>query len=426
MTSSVVRRCCIIALTALTIFGIAAPAAWSSTGPTYETTARIRIAPAPPPILSDAHDTHKPMYDYESFKLTEAQRMTGQTVLKRAADEFRDRDLAIFNGSIDLLAALKEKVRAAQLVITPEKRTEYITLTMTGPHPKDAESVINAVIRAYMTVVHADQHSDSNRTLKVLDEQRRTLQGRITLQSQELSRLMDEVFTQKLDSRHAAILQTAAVLQQAVADTTLQRLSCQSRLATLEKPGGGIPAEDHAEKLSAHINSDPVVRALAERIVHYEVLLAEAHESEHAAIGKTLKALTTRLATSKSELAARFESDRHARLLAAARAQLEHTILYAKMLREELDACDALVKSSARKQLNVDDRKAELERTRKLYNQICDRISEIEIQQKQPPRISIAEFAHSIPLISHSTPSIDPPPPPTAPHSPAPSEHPRR
>ncbi len=424
MTSSVVCRCCIIALTALTISGIVAPVASSSTGPTYETTARIRIAPAPPPILSDAHDTHKPMYDYESFKLTEAQRMTGQTVLKRAADELRDVDLAIFHGSTDLLVALNEKVRAGELVITPEKRTEYITLTMTGPYPKDGESVINAIIRAYMTVVHADQHGNSDRTLNVLDEQRRTLQGRITLQSQELSRLMDEVFTQKLDSRHATILQTAAVLQQAIADTTLQRLSFQSRLAILEKPGGGIPAEDHAEKLSAHINSDPVVRALAERIVHYEVLLAEAHESEHAAIGKTLKALTTRLAELKAELAARFESNRRARLLAAARAQLEYTIQYAKMLREELDACDALVKSSARKQLNVDDKKAELERTRKLYSQICDRISEIEIEQKQPARISIAEFAHSIPLISRSTPSIDPPP--TAPHSPAPSDHPRR
>ncbi len=64
---------------------------------------------------------------------------------------------------------------------------------------------------------------------------------------------------------------------------------------------------------------------------------------------------------------------------------------------EELDRYDTETIGMGRKQLNIDDKKAELERTRELYNNVCNRISKIEMAQKRPARISIAEMARSVP-----------------------------
>ncbi len=79
-----------------------------------------------------------------------------------------------------------------------------------------------------------------------------------------------------------------------------------------------------------------------------------------------------------------------------AKAQLARTIEHGSKLREELDRHDTAATGIGRKQLNLEDMRGELARTRELYDAVSKRISEIEIENRRPARISIVQRASSV------------------------------
>jgi len=416
MRPRIVQHWYVIPLTTLFVCAIGIPVIWFSSGEKSKTTGRIRISPVMSSILFEDADSERVLPNYENFMNTEAGRMTSLTVLNRVADDLKRKNLTLFADSPDLVEVMRGAIQKNKISIAPERQTEFLNLKMISKSPEEAEQVINAIINAYMNVVRAEEANSIDRLLSVLDEQKRTLAGKITFQTQEINRLLDEFGTGELDHRQRMILRTVEELQKDLISITLQRVALKADVQVLEKSGSIMPAADHTEQLNAYINSDPLVQALAGNIIGYEALFAEGQSQTAEGdpslqnIKRTLEALTTRLTELKSQLTKQFESEHEVELkksqdraLAQAKARLAHIEEHEKKLRGELDLYDTATIGMGRKQLNIEGKKAELERTRTLYNQICDRLSQIEVEQKRPARISIAEMASSVPVRSRRT-----------------------
>lgn len=410
----ILRRWYVIIGTWIIVCGIGLPAIWFLMEDKFDTRGRIRISPIVSRILFTDSDSERPMPNYENFMNSEAGRMGSTTVLNRVADELKNKNLSFFAETTDLVGALRQAIAEGDITIMPERRTEFVSLSMTTSNPREAEQVINAIINAYMNVVRAEEDSSSDSTLNVLDEQKRTLEGRITLQKQEINRLLDEFGTGELDSRTQMMLQTVARLQQDLIAVTVQRIALEANMQMLEKGLEAPQSEaDRIERQNAFINADPKVQSLTQNIRQYEnqiILDRQMFNEKNPELQNKITLLekfNLELEARRAELIKEFD-ERYATQsashreyeVARAKAQLAQAEEHEKKLREELERYDTATIGMGRKQLHIDEKRAELERTQELYNQICNRISEIEVEQKRPARISIAEMASSVPARS--------------------------
>ncbi|MBE0534946.1 MAG: polysaccharide biosynthesis tyrosine autokinase [Phycisphaerae bacterium] len=414
LVGPILRRWYVVLGTWIVVCGIGLPAIWFLMEDTFNTRGRVRISPVVSRILFNDSDSERPMPNYENFMNSEAGRMASPTVLNRVADDLKPKNLTLFADAPDLFGALRQAVADGVIVIVPERRTEFVNLAMTSRYPREAEQVIDSLIRCYMNVIRSEEDNSSDSTLNVLDEQKRTLEGRITLQMQEINRLLDEFGTGELDARQQMMLQTVARLQQDLITVTIQRIALEASMQMLtDGTAAPRPETDRLERQTAFLNADPTVQSLTQNIRQYEnqiIIDRQMFNEKNPELQNKIAQVETfksQLEAKRAELIkqfdARYEGQTESRRdyeMALAKAQLAQTQEHEKKLREELERYDSATMSMGRKQLNIDDKKAELERTRSVYNQICDRIAEIEVEQKRPARISIAEMASSVPAQS--------------------------
>ena len=407
----ILRRWYVIMGTFIVVCGIGVPAIWFGMEQKYETMGAIRISPVMSRILFNDSDSDRPMPNYENFMNTEAGRIAGNTVLNRVATELSDKKLILLEDSVDPVLVLRQAVNEGEIEIATQRRSELIAIRMVSKHSGEAEQIVDAFIRSYMNVVKAEEGRSDDNKLNILDEQKRTLDKKIDTQTKEINTLLEEFGTEELDSRQLILLQTVARLQEDLIGVTIRRIALESQVDMYEKDvSEPLPEINRLEQQNAYVNADPMMQTLVANIRQYETQIITDKQTmtdknpelqNRIAI---LESFKKRMEERRKELIKDFD-DRYKQEIEARRnyakvqinAELAQTIEHEKKIREELDRYDAKTIGMGRKQLNIDDKIAELERTRQLYNNVCNRIGEIEMEQKRPARISIAEMASSVP-----------------------------
>ena len=407
----ILRRWYVIMGTFIVVCGIGVPAIWFLMEQKHETTGAIRISPIMSRILFDDSDSERAMPGYDNFMNTEARRIAGNTVVNRVADELSGRKLILFEDSVDPVLALLQAVNAGEIEIATQRRSELIVIRMLSKFPAEAEQIVDAFIRSYMNIVKAEEGSSDDNKLNILDEQQRTLNTKIDKQTEDINLLLEEFGTEELDGRQEIMLQTVARLQQDLIGVTIRRIALEAQVDMYEKDvSEPLPEINRLQEQNAYINDDPMMQTLVANIRQYEAQIITDKQTmtdnnpelqNRIAI---LESFKKRMEKRREELIKDFD-DRYKQEIEARRnyakvqinAELAQTIEHEKKIREELDRYDTATIGMGRKQLNIDDQRAELERTRQLYNEVCNRIGEIEMEQKRPARISVAEMASSVP-----------------------------
>ncbi|RKY08875.1 MAG: hypothetical protein DRP66_03550 [Planctomycetota bacterium] len=410
----ILRRWYVIMATFIVVCGIGVPAIWFGMEQKYETTGSIRISPIVSRILFNDSDSDRPMPNYANFMTTEAERIAGPTVLNRVADELSGKKLTLLEGSVDPVLTLRQAANNGGIEIATQRHSELITIKMISRFPREAEQIVDAFIRSYMNIVRAEEGRSDDNKLNILEEQKRTLDTKIDTQAKEINTLLDEFGTEELDGRQEIMLQTVARLQDDLDGVTIRRIELEAQVNMYEKDvSEPLPEINRLQEQSAYINTDPTMQTLVANIRQYEAQIITDKQTmtdnnpelqNRIAI---LESFKKRMEERREELVKDFD-DRYKQEVEARRnyakvqvkAQLAQTIEHEKKIREELDRYDTATIGLGRKQLNIDDKKAELARTREIFNTVCNRISEIVMEQKRPARISIAEMASSVPAQS--------------------------
>ncbi len=417
----ILRRWYIVLITFLVIIIISIPAIWFGIEPLYFVTGALRVAPILPNILTGEADRGE-ISNYQSFMRTQAEMITSNQVVQRVADNLIDKDLLFLenetNGPFTRLkrklnnnitkpepaSVLKKAIYESVISVDSARFTELIKVTMKSANPTEAKQIVNAFINAYMAVEVSSSAQSEDRKLNVLEDERKVLAEKLQNQRETIRQLAQEYGTTALEGRQDMMLHRVTTLLYELTKLEAHRISLEAQVQLLEQTKEqAIAPEDLLKMRNDYINSDPTVQELTRNIVQFEQDLITAKQilaPTNPAIKqkqRLLDAFQARLEEKREEIATSFDDifseavDKASKdKLLNTRTELEQTRAYENRLREVLAKEDTQTIQIGRKQLQMEDLQFQLDLDKEMYDTVCRRIREMEMERKRPARVSIA------------------------------------
>lgn len=424
LLAAILRRWYIVLLTFLVVTVIGLPAIWFLIETQHIVTGGIMVAPIIPNILTGQPDRGE-ISNYTTFVNTQAIMITGDRVVQRVADELVDKDLEFFKDEpISRVGKLKRKLeRLRGIKAEPEPvntlkraiargdiravarhRTELIAVRMKSMRPSEAKQIVDSFIRNYMAVYVSGSAQEEDQQLAVLENERKVLTERLQRQRQTIRQLADEYGTTTLDGRQDMMLRRVTTLLGELTRLEARRISLEANVELFEQVEQvSISPHELMARRSEYINSDPTIREIIRNIVQLDrdlIVTEQVLAPGNPAIKQKwelLDAFRTRLEEKRQELAKSFDEGlderaketAHERLLHS-QAEIEQIKVHEKRLREVLSEQDSQTIEVGRTQLDIQDMQFQLELEKDIYDRICRRIKEMEMERKRPARISFA------------------------------------
>jgi len=429
MIKGIIGRWYIILLVFILITAAGLPAIWYFINPLYTVTGAIKVAPILPNPLTGEPDKGD-IGNYESFMYTQAEVMKSDRVIQRVADMLHEEHLDFLEKpSTDIVAKMKQKITnresnpdAASLLrsalsggkisIGPARRSNYLRINMESANRSEAARIVNAFIEAYMAIEGDVSNQKENRKLNLLQEERKTLLAKLKRQRATLRHLAQEYGTVDMSSRYDIKLESVANLQNELIKTEAQRIKLETQVKLLEKkPEKAVDPHEIVEMKKEYINSDIAVKQLNQKILNLREQLIVAKQElapQNPALEqkrKLLEAFESELQEKRQEVSKEFTDTIAAASgkagkeeLQNAHAQLQQVNAYENRLRQVLSEQDTQTRTIGRRQLDIGDVQFQLDLDKDMYDTICRRIQELEMQRKRPARVSIgyrAQLAHT-------------------------------
>jgi capsular exopolysaccharide synthesis family protein len=281
---------------------------------------------------------------------------------------------------------------------------------MSSKSPKEAEELVNAIIRAYMAVEVSNSVKGGDEKLAVLEDEYRNLSEKLQRQRKIVRQMAEEFGTSALGGRQDMMLQQVTMLQSDLTKVQTHKLALETQIQMLEKSQEEtIPLDKVMSMKNQILNSDVQLSALSNNIAQLEQSLIVANQTltaENPEIKRRtelLENMKKRMRNREEELTKGFndmltkEASRNRdQKLKEAKAELEQTNAYEERLLNLLSKHNAQTIELGRKQLAMQDQKDQFQLTEELYAQVKRRIQELEMGRKRPARISIAYYADSM------------------------------
>ncbi len=418
--SLALRQWRIIAITFGLICFVGLSLIWLGLEPKYEVTGAIRVAPILANILTGETQRGE-ISNYQTFMNTQAEMISSTQVVQRVADDLADKKLSFFNpkdtaklknGQTDNMtkkdyaASLKLAIDRETIQIAPARDTELIKITILTAKPQEAQIIVDSFIRAYMAIEGILSTQSEDQALNVLEDKRRTLSDKLTAQREAIHHLAQEYGTVSLDSRQRMMLDQVSNLLAELTQIEKTRINLESKIDAI-KDGNekGMP-DEWLKRRNDHINSDPGIQELLRSSVVLEQDIISSKQIMTAQNPQLkqkedfLESFRKRIGERRQEVGKEFDDmiakDINLGMkneMIKMKAELEQTAAYEIRLREKLAKEDAMTIELGRKQLNIQDMQYQLELDKGLYDQVTRRIQELEMERKQPARISVAYAA---------------------------------
>ena len=187
----ILRRCYVVVITFLLIFGAGLPVIWFGEKPFHITRGAIVVVPVFTDLLTGEAGRGE-ISSYELYINTQARLMTNSRVLQGVAGELHDKDIEMFGSEPDLLQWLRNALDDEIITAAPIRNTEWLEISMKSRNSSEAEQIVNAFIDEYMGVVQTSSMGRKNQQLAVLEGKRDELLKKLNLQRQRLQDLSQE------------------------------------------------------------------------------------------------------------------------------------------------------------------------------------------------------------------------------------------
>jgi succinoglycan biosynthesis transport protein ExoP len=299
---------------------------------------------------------------------------------------------------------LKQAIYDDFISVKTTRNTELIKVTMKNTNPEEAKQIVDAFISAYMAVEVSSSAQSEGQKLNVLEDERKVLAEKLQSQRETIRQLAQEYGTTYLGGRQDMMLQRVTILLGELTKLEARKINLEAQVQLLEhtKDQATTP-EDMLEMRQEYINKDPMVNVLTENVAQLDQQLIVARQAlapsnpELKQKTELLEALKERLEERKKEAGKAFDdlmSQEAAKAgnqkLLIAQTELEQITAYQERLREVLAKEDTETIQLGRKQLDIQDLQFQLDLDKEMYDTVCRRIREMEMERKRPARISVA------------------------------------
>lgn len=405
--AAILRRWYVVAAVFLFVAGVGFGIIYYFMGKKYDTEGAIQVSTIVPRIMYQVEDTPPP---YMNFKNTQAAIIGRDVVLNRAADELKDKKLIFFEPGTNYLIALRKMLVNEEINIFPDRENEYIFLRMTTDYPKQAEQVIDALIRAYMSVTVSEESRGEDEKLSILEKRKRMLEDEMEQHRLKIRQRAEEYGTGELTTRQQIMLEQVGTLQKELVAASIRRLMLETQVNMKAEQVQSEPSEAAISLQKRQLmDADPLVKSLLTDVQRYEEMLREGRSTMQESNPELLRRqellddLNRQLEKRRNEVAVQVEEQLRQQTNLSRQGELENnkvelaqTIIYENRIREKLEELDAETIGLGRKQFEIDDYKEQLEQTKTIYSDLTRRIEEINIERSRQPRISVGSYARSV------------------------------
>ncbi len=407
------RRWWVIVLVAGIVYAIGIPIILVQVKRQFRTSGAIEVAPIIPAILYHDSESDRPMPNYDGFKYTQASIMASDKVLRRVAEDLKDKQLSLFEGTPDMHLALHKAIDRGHIAIEPDRRSFLIVVEVTTPEDlvSQAQLLINSMIRNYMAVAVEGAIREDNARLATLQDEYKQLTQKIEAQQETIRQLAEEFGTGELLSRQELQYAQMSSLQGELTDVEIQLLAIDTQIQILEQGPGFSSSEHFIQQRSEILEQDPVLQAIAEDLRQYERQILVSRQTMHpnnpelVRQEQVLQTLQERYEERKEEVAQEFEDSFQEKQITSRQLQLNDLKnqraqlgTLQQRLQEKLKEQDSEAIRIGRKQFTIDDQREQLLLTKERWQQVSRRIEELNIERRRPTRISIADEAVSVPV----------------------------
>lgn len=388
---------------------------WLAVEPKHRVTGTIHIAPTVP----DTWASEPKPYDREAYAIfmnTQALRLASdESGLRKVVDDLASRELTFFSQAktpaptegklstpCDVLA---QAIRNEVIRIAPIPDTELLEVTMVSEDEEEAKTIVNSFLRNYVGQYGIQCTNSEHQTITILENQRNELRMRIMQGEAAFSSLARDFGPIEPYPTTGMESQWRNSLYGELSQVQVKRLNLETAVEE------GAVAVDPEELLSARrdaVDSDPLIRALAQRIADVQVDLAVVREKEPNDTTsiqrqqRIIDGLDQQLATLRQTRREQFEAELSDTLkrqseqrLAKAKRELQrvkaHEDRLQRAVREQEE--EARLPRVASPNVEIQDRQFHLELDRESYEQICRRLHDIEMKRDRRPRVRIASLA---------------------------------
>jgi len=366
-----------------------------STGPKYESSGIIRVAPRIVPIMHETAETGILPF-YTQFVQSQAQLMTSHRVLDRALQSFNLAELP-WETRDEALREIRRGVRARA-----DRQSELISITFEADSARVAQAVVNAVITAYDELYGSQDSEEVRLKLQTLNTIRSDQRTRLTQTRNEIQQLISST-GYAVHNFSGLIEQKALLIFQYEAD--LRRLE-QTLAAELERmPEGDVTANESVEAAEVVPTEEQLRQFDAELQRRFQVLevarrtaadIRDRFTPQHHAYRNAERVLDLRERQYEEQL-----DEARARFLAlgetaivevAAVNNVPELRRQIRMLRMELDAQREFTQNMSDLQLRIQELRAREANHEQELNDAVQRIRELEIEAGaiRHGRISVA------------------------------------
>ena len=420
--AGMLRRWYIAVLVLVVVSAAGLPSIWLLVKPKCVVAGAIRVAPNLPNILTGDADRGS---NYGYLMNTQAIMFTSSRVLQRVADDLVGRDLSFFkNDSTSLLRRIQSRLGVAQaasdavslltdaiargdISIQVPRNTELINVTMKSTNQNEAKQIVDAFIRNYMAVYVSGAAREEDERLTLLENERKVLSDKLQRYRDDIRKAASEYGATTLEGRQDMMLQRVTTLLGELTKLEAARISLEANLGFLnqaEQPE--VSPERLVSARNEYVNSDPMVQELTRNIIQAErdlivakQILAPTHPSLKTK-RELLDAFKTTLDNKRQEAAKGFDEGFTQRAAAAnqeriqtVHSQIDQIKAQESRLREVLNQQDTEARQVGRAHLTMQDLQFQYDLDKELYDTVCRRIREVEMERKRPARITVANPA---------------------------------
>ena len=420
LIAALLRRWQIAALILGAAVLVGVPVIWLMMEPKYDITGAIRVAPILPNILTGDPQRGE-ISNYQSFMNTQAKMIVSTQIIQKVADDLAGKHLAFFENQSEGIGAkliqkmsggklkpdpvniLKQAVYNEVITAVATHNNELVEITMTSDNPEEAKKIVDAFIHAYMLVEVSNSLQGQDQTLTLLENERKILSEKLENQQNAIQQMAQEYGTDTLTERQSVMLNRVSNLLTELTKVESERISCEARIQVLEEGKGlGVPVE-LMTKRNERINSDPTIQELSRNLVRLDQELIEAKQvmtPENPMLKQKEEFIATfkrHLEDRRKELSRDFEAMTAEEVnvaakneLLIAKGQLQQYLGHENRLREVLAKEDSQTVQIGRKELAMNQMKEKLASMKEMYDTIGKRIQTLEMERKQPARVSVA------------------------------------
>ncbi|MFH1371557.1 MAG: polysaccharide biosynthesis tyrosine autokinase [Planctomycetota bacterium] len=420
LIAAILRRWYIAVLVFVVICSVGIPVIWFLMEPRYDISGAIRVAPILSNILTGEADRGD-ISNYQSFMNTQAAMIVSPQVVQRVADDLAGKNLAFFENHEKGIGAklrhdmeggkvkpdpanlLKQAINSNVITAVAARNSELMKISMTSDSPQEAKKIVDAFIQAYMLVEVSTHLQGQDQKLTFLENERKVLAEKLKSQQDTLWQFRHEYGSMTLASRHDMMLGRVASLLKELTNVEAKRSEIETQIKSLE---GNKPISIPEELLSRRnerIDSDPTVQELIRTVIRLEqdFIAAKQLMTQGNPVLKQkeefLDAFKKRLDERRIEVAKSLDALTVEEVniivrnrLLNFRSQLEQNIAYEERLKEMLAKEDSKTIELGRKQLAIEELTEQLNSTKETCDIFDRRIQELEMERKQPARVSIA------------------------------------